>query len=91
MQMKLDEIINILENAKTLISNINSLNEFENFRVKYLSRNGLINNFLNNIKFLPLNDRKSFGKILNDFKSSFTHLLDEKKKEFVFDKKKKNV
>lgn len=85
--MKLNEIIDLLNSAKISAVNLNSLKDLEDFRVKYLSRNGLINTFLKEIKFLSLEEKKKHGNILNEFKNFFTFFLNKKKEELSKNKR----
>ncbi len=48
---------------------ISSLEELENFRIKYLSRKGAISEFFEEFKLLPGDAKKEAGQLLNTLKS----------------------
>ncbi len=58
---------------------INTEEEAENFRLKYLSKKGLITSLFDEFKTLPPEHRKSTGKILNELKQAAEQKLADAK------------
>ncbi|RJO65412.1 MAG: phenylalanine--tRNA ligase subunit alpha [Candidatus Omnitrophota bacterium] len=65
------------------LKDLGSLQGLEEVRVKYLGRKGLIAQLTSSIPSLPDEERASFGRKVNEFKSSLLALLDEKQKAFL--------
>lgn len=85
--MELKDIISHLEKAKNSIKKFQNFKEINEFKIKYLSRNGEINNYLKKIKTLQKQDKKFFGETLNNFKVNFEINLNKKKKEINCEQK----
>ena len=43
--------------------------ELEDFRLKFLSRKGIVNELLESFKAMPPEEKKQFGKVMNEFKN----------------------
>ncbi|MDF0707076.1 phenylalanine--tRNA ligase subunit alpha [Flagellimonas okinawensis] len=56
-----------------------SLEEIEAFRIKYLGKKGLLNNFFAEFKNVPNEQKKDFGKVVNQLKSAATDKVNELK------------
>ncbi len=54
------------EIQQTIISNAE---ELENFRLKFLSRKGIVNDLFEAFKAMPPEEKKVFGKVMNEFKN----------------------
>ena len=50
----------------------NSKEDIENFRVKYLGKKGLLNEFFAAFKNIPNNQKKEFGQVINQLKNTAT-------------------
>ena len=61
------------------IENIQTLNDCNDLRVKYLSKKGEISSLTSIMSSLDIEEKKVFGKLLNDLKDMVSKLLDEKK------------
>lgn len=68
----LEEIENLI--IKTSNENFKNLEELENFRLKYLSKNGILNNLFAEFKEVKGEEKKKYGKLLNQYKN----ILEEK-------------
>ena len=66
--------------------NLETLGELE---IKYLGRNGLINDLLSKIKDIPNEEKKAYGQKINELKTSMYRYIADKKKELQ--SKKSNV
>lgn len=82
----LDEITKLREEATVAISQLNSTEDSENFRLKYLSRKGLLAQLFEKMKDVPKDERPAIGKSLNELRSflqsefeSTTRLIEEQK------------
>jgi len=60
-------------------SSISSMEELENVRIKYFSRNGLYANLFEEFKNLPKEEKPKYGKVLNEEKRSAQSKFDELK------------
>lgn len=58
---------------------ITSLDELEQFRITFLSRNGRITDLMAELKNLPLDEKKTFGPLVNNFKQYAQQAFEEKK------------
>ncbi|OQX76642.1 MAG: phenylalanine--tRNA ligase subunit alpha [Bacteroidetes bacterium 4484_276] len=64
MKEKIREILNSIENFKT-----GSVEELDNFRIKYLSKKGIIPALFGEFKNVAPDERKEMGKVLNELKN----------------------
>ncbi len=75
-----------IENLKRAIvddlSIVDSIEELENYRVKYLGRKGLIAELFENLKNVASDERPTIGKILNELRNHAQNIYDNKKKQF---------
>jgi len=63
-----DEITKLKEEATDVIGQLNSLENTENFRLKYLSRKGLLAQLFEKMKDIPQEERPAVGKSLNELR-----------------------
>lgn len=77
MKEKLESVIHEI---KEIV--LQSADEAENFRLKYLSRKGLLNDLMEKFKEIPNQEKKEVGKIMNELKTSLQEKLDEAQKKF---------
>ncbi len=61
----------------------NNLEELNKFRVDYLGKKGILNNFFNSFRDIPLEEKKEFGKEINFLKKAVNDKILELK--FVLD------
>ena len=69
----------------------NSLQEVEDFRIKYLGKKGLLNDFFAAFKEVPNEQKKEFGKTVNHLKNLVQEKVDTLKKELVSQEEEKGV
>lgn len=74
----LGEIDNFLKVVKE--ENIETSEDLENFRLKYLSKNGIISSLFDKFKILEKEEKIKYGKLLNEFKNTVDIKFNEKKK-----------
>jgi len=79
------EYINKIEllnnNIQNEINNINSLNELNELKIKYLSKKGEISSLTSIMGSLEIEEKKEFGRILNELKDNVNTLIENKKCE----------
>lgn len=71
---------------KKEISRLNNLQDLENIEIKYLGRNGIVNNLLTKIKNVQDSEKKEYGQKINRMKEEIVNLL--KTKRFELSNKK---
>ncbi len=64
----LDVITKLREEANAAIGQLNSIEDSENFRLKYLSRKGLLAQLFEKMKDVPQEERPAVGKSLNELR-----------------------
>lgn len=62
---KVNQLIKEIENLKATTSD-----EVENFRLKFLSRKGLVSQYFEEFKALPSEEKRNAGKLMNQFKKA---------------------
>ena len=88
--MKMDEIRNLIEEDKKIVSNLNELNDL---KVKYLGKKGLITELNQEIRNIPNEEKKEFGQKVNELRTLFNVFYEEKKTYFeeeILNEKLKN-
>ena len=88
--MKMEEIRNLIEEDKKIVSNLNELNDL---KVKYLGKKGLISELNQEIKNVPNEEKKEFGQKVNELRTLFNDFYEEKKAYFeeeILNEKLKN-
>ncbi len=83
----------IEEISKEIIGiQINSLEEVEKFKIKYLGRKGKLQELFEDFKNVPNELKKEVGKKLNELKTEITQIVDKYTEEFANTiTKKKNI
>ena len=74
----IEEIIDSLNNKIKTIDNVNGLNDL---RVEYLGKKGFINELTRELGSLSIEEKKEFGKKLNDVKNEVNNIFDSKKND----------
>ena len=69
------------EKYKSNINSANSLKKIDELEIKFLGRNGLINELLKKIKDIPANEKKDYGQKINQLKINLLQLIEVKRKE----------
>jgi phenylalanyl-tRNA synthetase alpha chain len=70
--MLTEEIKHIREESEKDFSTVKNSKELEEFRIKYLSRNGLVAHLFEELKKVPKEEKPVVGKNLNEFRNSLT-------------------
>lgn len=79
----MDDISSIKKRLNNSLTDVNSLIDLDNISVKYLGRNGKINQFLKTIKEIPNEEKKEYGQKVNELKNSVLRLIEVRKKELI--------
>jgi phenylalanyl-tRNA synthetase alpha chain len=74
-----DKIEHLQKEFNQALTAVTSLDELEQFRITFLSRNGLIASLMPELKNLPLHDKQELGPVINNFKQ-YAHEAFETKK-----------
>lgn len=74
-----DKIKDIQSQIDAEINQIKNLTELNEFRIKYLSRNGLIAELFDDLKNISSSDKPALGKVLNELRTTTQSLHDDKK------------
>ncbi|MDR3225650.1 MAG: phenylalanine--tRNA ligase subunit alpha [Clostridiales Family XIII bacterium] len=69
----------VLEEAKALLADAKTEQDFEAARVKYLGRNGAVTALLKSMGGIPAEERKEYGKAANAVKYEITELINNGK------------
>ena len=77
--MKIEEVKMSLLNDEEKVTNLNELNDL---KVKYLGKQGLITELNSEIKNVPNEEKKEFGRKVNEIKELFNNFYEEKKNAF---------
>ncbi|MGK9477161.1 phenylalanine--tRNA ligase subunit alpha [Melioribacter sp. OK-6-Me] len=84
----IDKITEARKEFDSLVSNVHDLKTLEELRLKFLSRKGIIQNFFEEFKNLPPDEKRNVGKILNELKNYTQTVYDELKEKLESQKKK---
>lgn len=86
-----EELENLLKEAREVIEKVNTKEELENFKVRFLGRKGLLKEILEKIVKLEEEKKKEIGKYFNYIKEEIEKIYEEKRsllfiqKEMKFD------
>jgi len=70
----------ILNNIESKMNSINSLQELNNLKVEYLGKSGIITELQSKIKEIPNEEKKEYGMKVNEVRTYFNNLYEEKLK-----------
>lgn len=83
MTQVMDKIEKLTAQIQKDLHGINSLTILEDIKIKYLGRKGLINDLLQSINRLKQDERRDFGKKVNELKTSIKRLIEVKHQEML--------
>lgn len=86
-------MIDQLKKHLTEVENFSSDNpqEIEAFRIQYLGKKGLLNQFFSEFKNIPAEDKKEFGQTINELKNKATEKVNSLKKTIESGSKDKKI
>ena len=76
MKERLENLENIINDK---ISMVNSMKELQDVKNEYFSKKGEISNLAASLSTMSIEDKKVYGKIINDFKNKMNTLLEDKR------------
>jgi phenylalanyl-tRNA synthetase alpha chain len=76
-------IDDVRSQATTDISSVTSLKELEPLQIKYMGRNGRVNELMQELKTIPAEHKKQFGQDLNALKKEIEQKLLDRKNELL--------
>lgn len=81
MKENIEKLEKLKEKVMEEISHINTLNDCNDLKIKYLSKKGEISLLTSIMGSLDIEEKKIYGKLLNDLKDTVNNLLENKKNE----------
>lgn len=87
----MDKLNNIKKDFCNEVLKINTSDDLKEFRNKYLSKNGLITQLMQNMKDLSIEEKKTFGSEVNKLKDEATEKVSNLEKEFKNEEIKNNL
>ncbi len=82
MLKKIQDLLKEVENFKS-----DSLDEIEQFRIKYLSKKGIVSELFSEFKNVPVEQKKEFGQMMNKLKTQTLIKVNQLKDSFTADDK----
>lgn len=76
MKSEIEKSIKEFENL-----NISSIADLEKIRIDYLGKNGIVTKFLESLKEMNSEEKKEYGKIINEFKNKVSEFITNKGNE----------
>lgn len=67
--MLIDEIRQVEREVKTILAQLNTKKDLEDFRLKFLVKKGKIQQLFDRLREIPREDKPTIGKLLNDLKA----------------------
>lgn len=81
----------LLKDFKKEIECTDNIKQLEQISISYLGRNGKLNSCLKKISEIPIHQRKTFGKNINQLKNALIELLDLRKKDIILNSDKSEI
>jgi len=79
----IDELQGLREQIEKEWRSVSSLEELEEFRVKFFGKKGRLQEFIKNLATLPPEERKVVGRVVNEIKDQFEALIQQKREELL--------
>jgi len=80
--MDKEKILNLKNDMNLELENVSKLDELENLKVKYLGKKGLLTELSFGLKDLSIEDKKTFGMLINEVKTIFNNEYAKLKEQF---------
>ena len=78
--MKNENILKVKEELKSDLVDVKDMNKLNDLKVKYMGKKGLISSLNSLIKDIPNEEKKDFGKDVNELRTIFNNFYDDTKK-----------
>lgn len=76
MELQIKKIISKIDKE---LDGVKTADEFEEIRIKYMGRKGIVNDLMKKIPQLPIEERVKTGQLINKFKQEVVNKLDKKR------------
>jgi phenylalanyl-tRNA synthetase alpha chain len=86
-----NELENLTKEIQDDFININSIDELEKIKIKYIGRNGILAQYFKRMKDLPPDEKPKIGKILNTIKKDLEYKIEIKSKELNKNKQEEKI
>lgn len=77
----MEQLLELLKNIDNIYSNINTIEDLNKLKVEYMGKQGKITELNSLIRTLPNDEKKEFGKKMNELKQAFTSRYDSLKEK----------
>lgn len=77
-----EKVQNLKQEVTTRLENTKSLKEVTDIKVEYLGKKGPVNELTSHMKELSVDEKKEFGKLLNELKNDLNSMIEEKIKHY---------
>ena len=74
----IEEKDKMISEVKEKIESLDNLREVNDLKVLYLGKKGPVNDLTSKLKDLPVEEKKSFGMMLNELKTELNNIFDIK-------------
>lgn len=81
----MNELQQVLQTALSQMLEVSSLQELEQFKTRYVGKQGAITAFMQKLKDIAPEERKAFGAEVNQVKGQFELAFNEKKEQLIQD------
>lgn len=81
MNLKNIDLEEIVSELKKELESIDDYQSFQNLKSKYLGKNGMIKSLMKNLKNLNEEQKKQYGKKINELKNIIEEIFEEKLNE----------
>ena len=87
----LEKIQRVKTNATTALESANTIEQLDDFRIKFLARKGTVADLFDQLKDVSKEEKPAVGKALNELRSSVQELFDVRKRQVERSVKKHEV
>lgn len=77
-----EKVQNLKQEVTTRLENTKSLKEVTDIKVEYLGKKGPVTELTSHMKELSVDEKKEFGKLLNELKNDLNSMIEEKIKHY---------
>ena len=84
--MNKEELLKLQKDISDELNVVNTLNELAEIKNKYLSKKGIITELSSNMKNIPNEEKKEYGMLINDVRTTFNNLYEEKLQKLELEK-----
>ena len=77
----IENIEQIKQDIITKVNSIDSMKKINELKVEYTGKKGIITEIQSKIKDIPVEQKKEYGKLVNELKNLFNELIETKSKE----------